>query len=298
MLRLREAWIVSKYNFRQWWKNPRIFITFALAFILCFLLSNKTVQFSSEFGTTTQLVEAFVWTFGDSNSILLASLLLVLLFCDMPFLGAGVPYYLMRIRRTTWLIGQVIYILLATSLYLLFILVSTTLVCMNNSFIGNMWSDTAALLSYSPAGKSEAIPAMAKTLELTTPYECMASIMLLILLYTLLMIFIMLIVNILRGQFWGIASVFVFSLYGFLLKPDTIRFFLGLDERQMYKANLLAAWMSPLQQATYHMHNFGFDNLPLLWQSYLIFGGLILLCFLLTLTAIKKYSFSFTGTDS
>ena len=33
-----------------------------------------------------QLVEAFVWTFGDSNSILLSSLLLLLLFADMPFI--------------------------------------------------------------------------------------------------------------------------------------------------------------------------------------------------------------------
>jgi hypothetical protein len=298
MFRLREAWTVSTYNFRQWWKNPRIIITFALAFILCFLLSNKTIRFSSEFGTTMQIVEAFVWTFGDSNSILLASLLLVLLFCDMPFLGAGVPYYLMRIRRSTWILGQAIYILLATSLYLLFILISTTVICMNNSFIGNMWSDTAALLGYSPAGKSAAVPAMVKTLELTTPYECMASIMLLMLLYTLLLVFIMLIVNIKKGQFWGITSVFIFSLFGFLIKPDTINFFLGLKEWEMYKANLLAAWISPLQHATYHMHNFGFDKLPRLWQSYAIFIGLILLCFIMTLAAIKKYNFSFTGTDN
>jgi hypothetical protein len=121
MHRLKQVWTVSTYNFSMWRKNPRVIITFALAFILCFLLSDKAVRFAAEYKTTMQLVEAFVWTFGDSNSILLASLLLVLPFADMPFLGAGVPYYLSRIRRSTWLWGQILYIGLATLIYMLFI---------------------------------------------------------------------------------------------------------------------------------------------------------------------------------
>ena len=77
-----------------------------------------------------QLVEAFVWTFGDSNSILLSSLLLLLLFADMPFISSATPFYLMRIDRKTWLTGQAAYIALATLIYLAFILISTSLVCM------------------------------------------------------------------------------------------------------------------------------------------------------------------------
>jgi len=168
---------------------------------------------------------------------------------------------------------------------------------MGNSFPGNMWSETAALLAYSPAGKSTKLPAMVKTLELSTPFECMASIMLLMLLYTLLFVLLMLVFNLIKGQFWGVASAFLFSLYGFLIKPDIIRFFLGLEEWQMYRANLWAAWISPLQHATYHMHNFGYDLLPRLWHSYLFFGGLILVCIILAFIAIRRYNFSFTGRD-
>ncbi len=297
MHRLTQIWTVTVYNFRGWGKNPRIFITFALAFILCFLLSDKAVKFSLEYKTTMQIVEAFVWTFGDSNSILLASLLLVLLFADMPFLGAGVPYYLSRIRRSTWLWGQIVYICLATAIYMLFVLVSTSLVCMGQSFIGNMWSETAAILGYSGAGKAVALPALVKTLEMSTPYECMGTIFLLMLLYTLLMVSIMLVVNVRRGQFWGVASVFMFSLYGFLLNPQTFNAFMHLDQEQMYIANLWAAWLSPLQHATYHMHNFGYDLLPRLWMTYAIFGVLIILCFFFALRAMRKYNFNFSGTD-
>ena len=99
---LRQVRSVVHYNFRMWRGNARVLLTFALAFILCFLLSDKAASFAYDMGTTMQAFEPFVWTFGDANSVLLISLLLVLLFVDMPFLGAGVPYYLVRMKRRTW----------------------------------------------------------------------------------------------------------------------------------------------------------------------------------------------------
>jgi hypothetical protein len=297
MFRIRQSISVAAYNFRQWHKNPRIFITFALAFILCFLLSDKAVRFAKEYETTMQIVEAFIWTFGDANSILLASLLMLLLFADMPFITNGTPLYLVRIDRKTWLFGQAIYIIAATTLYMLFILLSTSVICMGQSFIGNMWSETAAILGYSGAGKAVALPALVKTLEMSTPYDCMATIFLLMLLYALLMAFLMLTFNLRKGQLAGVVSVFVFSLFGFLLNPQLFKTIFQLPDELMYKANVAVGWLSPLNQATYHMHNFGYDLLPRLWMTYAIFGALIVLCFILALRAIRKYNFNFSGTE-
>jgi hypothetical protein len=298
MFKIRQVFSVAAYNFRQWRGNPRVVITFALAFILCFLLSDKAVRFAREYKTTMQAVEAFVWTFGDSNSILLSSLLLVLLFADMPFLSAGTPYYLTRIDRKTWLVGQAVYIVLTTAIYMIFILASTSVVCMRNSFIGNMWSETAAILGYSGAGKAVALPALVKTLEMSTPYECMGTIFVLMLLYALLMAFLMLTFNIRRGQLAGVVSVFAFSLYGFLLNPELLKAAFHLPDELMYKANVAVGWLSPLNHATYSMHNFGYDLLPRLWQTYAIFGLLIVLLFLFALRSIRRYNFNFTGTEN
>ena len=297
MYRLRQSLSVAGYNFRMWHKNPRIIVVFALAFVLCFLLSDKVVRFSYEQGTTMQIVEAFVWTFGDSNSILLSSLLLVLLFADMPFLTSGTPFYLVRINRKTWLLGQAMYVVAATFLYMLFVLVATSVICMANSFAGNMWSETAAILGYSTASEAIAIPALVKTLEMSRPYVSMATIFGLMLCYTLLMVFIMLFFNIKKGQAWGVASVFGFGLYGFLLNPQLFKTILNLSEKTMYRANVIVGWISPLNQATYHMHNFGYDLLPRMWMTFAIFGVLIIGLFLLTLRAMRRYNFNFRGAE-
>ena len=294
---MREAFAIARYNFRLWRHNPRILITFALTFILCFLLSDKVVRFAQDHNTTMQIVEAFIWSFGDSNSILLSSVLLVMLFADMPFLSSGTPFYLGRTRRRVWITGQVLYTIAATAVYLLFILASTMLLCMRQSFPANMWSPTAAILGYTNAGERLAIPTLVKTLEMSWPYPAMLTIFTLMLGYTLVMVLLMLACNLRFGQAAGVISVLVYSLYGLLMKPDTIQTLLKLPDEAYYIANVTIGWLSPLNHATYHMHNFGYDRLPRLWQSYLIFGILILVGYLASIRAAKKYNFSFTGTE-
>ena len=297
MKEIRQSFSIAGYNFRLWWGNPRILVTFPLAFILCFLLSDKAVTFAVEHNTTMQLVEVFIWNFGDSNSILLSSVLLVLLFVDMPFLSSGTPLYLVRTKRRIWITGQVIYILAATFVYLLFVLVCTVFFSMRQSFTANMWSPTAAILGYTNAGERVAIPALVKTLEMSWPYQSMVSIFFLMLGYTSVMVMLMLLCNLRFGQAAGVVSVLVYSVYGILMQPDTIQLILKLPDEAYYIANVIIGWVSPLNQATYHMHNFGYDKLPRLWQSYLIFFALVVALYIAAIQATKRYQFTFTGTE-
>ena len=297
MKKLHQIFSIAGYNFRLWRKNPRIIVTFALAFVMCFLLSDKAVCFAIDHNTTMQIVEVFIWNFGDSNSILLSSVLLVMLFADMPFLSSGTPLYLVRTSRRVWITGQVVYTLAATFVYLVFVLICTAFFSMQQSFVGNMWSPTAAILGYTNAGERVAIPALVKTLEMSWPYQSMVSIFFLMLGYTSVMVMIMLVCNLRFGQAAGVVSVLVFSVYGILLKPDTIQTILRLPDEAYYIANVTIGWVSPLNQATYHMHNFGYDKLPRLWQSYCIFGALVIWGYIAALQAAKRYNFSFVGTE-
>lgn len=286
------------YNFRFWKGNARVMAVFILAFILCFLLTDKIVVFAKEHETSMQMVEAFIWTFGDSNSILLSSLLLLLLYADMPFITSATPFFLVRASRKTWVLGQLVYILLSTGIYLLFTLVSTCLLCAPYSFMKNTWSHTAAILAYSEEGKQLVLPASVKTLEMSRPYQAMLSIFILMMLYALTMVFIMMFFNIWKGTTAGVLSVLVFTSYGVLLNPEHIQKLLKLPEEFYYKARVFIGWISPLNHATYYMHNFGYDKLPTLRQTTLIFIGIILFLTLLTIRATKKFGFVFRGTES
>ena len=163
----RMILVTAGYNFRMWKKNMRVIAAFLLAFILCFMLTDKLVLFAGKQETTMQLVEPFIWTFGDGNSILLGSMLFLLLFGDLPFITTATPFFLIRENRKIWIAGQFLYIVGACVFYLMFILGSTGILCMKYLFPKNTWSYTAAMLAYSEKGETLGIPAAVKTLEMS-----------------------------------------------------------------------------------------------------------------------------------
>lgn len=296
MYKIRQVWLCAMANFRRWRRNPQIILAFCLAFVVCFLLSNKVVLFAEQHNTILQILEPFIWTFGDAGSVLTVSLLLLLLFADMPNLGNEVPLFLLRMNRRVWMLGQILYLVLATLLLMCFILISTCVLAGGRAYPANLWSNTAAILGYSDIGTEIAVPAFVKVLELSFPYECMLHIFGLMLGYSVFMASLILYLN-LRRENGGMIGGVVFSGFGFLLTPQVIAEWFDISQERMKLANIAFGWLSPLNHATYYMHNFGYDNLPRLRVSYAFFAAGSLIFFGLSMIRIKKYNFHFTGTE-
>lgn len=296
MCKIRQIIYTALSNFRRWHKNPQMILCFLLAFVFCFLLSDKVMQFAEAHNTYLQELEAFIWTFGDSQSVLTISLLLLLLFADMPNLSSEVPYFMIRTDRKVWMLGQILYMVMATFILIVFILLSTVILSCDRSYPANMWSDTAAVLGYSDIGRQIAVPAYVKVLELTVPYRCTVHIFLLMTGYAVSMTSIILFLNLCRSNGGMIGGV-VFTGIGIILNPDIVAQWFGISLENIRYANIVFGWISPLNHATYYMHNFGYDNLPKLETSYLFFTLLSIFFFCLSLIKIKNYSFQFTGTQ-
>lgn len=86
----RMILVTACYNFRMWKKNMRVIAAFLLAFILCFMLTDKLVLFAGEQETTMQLV-----------SRLYGRLVMAILFCLGPcyFYCCSVTFPLLRQQR-------------------------------------------------------------------------------------------------------------------------------------------------------------------------------------------------------
>lgn len=295
MYRLRQMVLVMGMNLRRWRKNPQIWLAFGLGFVICFLLSNKVLTFSQEHGTALQIFEPFIWTFGDATSILILSLCLLLLFADVPNVGNEVPFLLVRTSRLVWLMGQILYVIVATLLFVCFILISTMLLAGVQSYTANMWSNTAAILGYSNIGTQIAVPAFVKVMELTDPRRCALHIFGLMLGYSLLMSSLILYLNLWKGKA-GMVGGMIFSGFGAVMNPQILSEWFQIPVERIRIANIIFGWISPLNHGTYYMHNFGYDNLPRLWVSYVFFGVGSLVLFALSLWKIRRYAFHFTGT--
>ena len=123
------------------------------------------------YDTPVQAIEPFLWTFGDGTAVLLSSLLLLLLFSDLPKMTPVTPYQLIRTTKKKWLFGQFIYVTLVTILYTVLMLLFTSVLCMQNSYPGNLWSETAAMLGYSSLGKNLQVPSTVRVMESISPMD-------------------------------------------------------------------------------------------------------------------------------
>lgn len=292
---MRQILAVIRFNFMGFWKNPRVILTFLLGLVLSFLLSSRVMEVVEAYKAPTQAAEPFLWTFGDSTAVLLTSLLLLLLFSDLPKLTAVSPFYLLRMTKRKWLLGQLGYVVCVAAVYTVFIFLSTVLLCMKTSYAGNIWSDTAAMLAYSKLGKDLSVPSTVKVMESITPYSCVVQVTVLLFLYASTLSFVILAGNLLFGRNRGMVLGLFYSLYGFLLDPAVLGKILGLESYEMYKINVFVVWISPLNQAVYGRHNFGYDKLPTVRQSCLVFLFLLLILAGICMAALRHYHFNFTG---
>ena len=60
-----------------------------------------------------------------------------------------------------------------TALYTVLMLIFTSVLCMKDSYPGNLWSETAAMLGYSELGKNLQVPSTVRVMESISPYGCM-----------------------------------------------------------------------------------------------------------------------------
>lgn len=295
---MRQVLAVIRFNFMGFFKNPKVILTFLLGFVLCFLLSSRVMTVIEAYGTPVQAAEPFLWTFGDSTAVLLMSLLLLLLFSDLPKLTPVSPCYLLRMTKRKWLLGQLGYVMCVVAIYTVFIFLATVVLCMKTSYIGDIWSETAAMLAYSKLGEDLSVPSTVKVMESITPYGCVFQVTVLLFLYAAALSFVILAGNLLLGQNRGMLLGLLYSLYGFLLDPVVLGKILGLETYEMYWINVFVVWISPLNQAVYARHNFGYDRLPTVGQSCVVFliwlSGLSVVC----MAALHRYHFNFTGNSS
>ena len=296
MCNLREAFVCAGWNLYSLRRNPRFYMSLLLGFLLCWLLTDKTMAISRTYLTNVQLLEPFVWCYADDESILFSALVMMLMLSALPRLDTPASYLIFRTTYLNWLLGQIATVFILTLGYTLMILVFSMVMCIGcNVFVTNNWSETATMLSFSPASFEVALSVMRKTVKLTTPYGCTIQIFLLLFQYVLLMAMLQLTFTMLKSRKAGIIAVLGINFAGYVLTPDRFMTWLQLPREMQYYANLLSAWLSPLQHATYTMHNFGYDLLPRVQTSCLLLSGVSLLLMIVSALAMRRFSFRFTG---
>lgn len=252
-------------------KNPRFILASFMGILICFFLTQRTVSLSYIFYTKVQIFEPFIWCFSDSESIIFSSFALILPMTQIPKLDTADGNLLFRKGKLNWILGQFISIIIIAFLYIFLLLLTSSIMTLTNVILINEWSDTATIMSLNPDLFESTMTVVRATVKLSTPYECVVQIFLLLMGYMLFLMSFNLFLSLKFGKKIALGAVMSLIFASYILKPEYFSLWFNINEKIKYIANLMAVWFSPLQHASYTMHTYGYDDLPSIIESLLIF---------------------------
>lgn len=146
MNEIRKIFYIAFQNILKWNSSPKVLIIA----ILSTLIINTNVIGIKHFSSSVH-IPARPWLFpfltSDWYILMLLSFLVILLFCDAPFIDAHQPYIIIRSKRTIWMLGQVLYIIFSSALFFLFIIIVSCILMLPNILFGNDWGAIYKTLS-------------------------------------------------------------------------------------------------------------------------------------------------------
>ncbi len=167
---VKRIFCIAIYSIRQWTTNPRIICLFALMSmfvwndfgVICDLTGSTGIK-------TNPLIFPFFSNDPVKQLILLAGI--VFLFSDAPFINKNQPYIIIRSKRIPWVLSQILYIIMASAIYFLFLMLVSLLVLLPHAtFATNGWGKIIHTLAQTDVGAQINLQ-FGITKEITTFYS-------------------------------------------------------------------------------------------------------------------------------
>lgn len=145
---IRTAWAVSLQNLRKWAADYRMWTVAALLIVMVQIYVDDMQKVAGLLGTRIS-IWIFPFLYVQFHTKVIFTLPVVLMFCNAPFTDKNQTFVYTRTGRAKWLLGQILYIFIASALYylfLLFISVTSTIFVAEPSL---EWGKTLYMISYS-----------------------------------------------------------------------------------------------------------------------------------------------------
>lgn len=155
----KSAAAVASINFRKWLKDIRVrFIFLFMGYMMVYYMLPFT-KCGMDTGRTIT-AWSFPILFRSGNlSVGMPKIVfhvgMLLLLCDAPFFSPVLPYVVLRSRRTSWCLGECLYILGAALIYTLFLALMSMVTVFPVITFGNDWGTVLTDAVFKSGGQTE-----------------------------------------------------------------------------------------------------------------------------------------------
>lgn len=272
---------VAKNEYIKWIHNPKIIIIVVLLIFAYDFVIQELIDAADKMGVQLQIFEGFI---GISNSQLLLMIIPIVfvgLMGDFPRVDGNAMFYIHRVGKTKWLLGQMVFSVMVAITYIALILGFSVVMFWGRCFATNHWSDvTTKYYIFAPEDY------MSRVATLTTGrlYNNLPPLDATIHIVVLMLLFLVLISMMLLVGFVGNArSLGIVFTTGILCVGNVLAYMEGG-----------LRWIFPTAHAILEIHFDEIYRTPIMdiRVSYLYYLLLIGVLFMLVYMTIDKYDFS------
>lgn len=148
---LKPVLAICVQNLRKWRTDYRIWIIGLIGYVTILVFVDDMKRIVTGLGTAMP-VWIFPFIYSQFHMKLIYTLLLVLLFCNAPFIDSNQTFMYMRSGRVKWLLGQILYVIVSSGIYYVFLLIVCFLsAAFEGGEINLEWGKTLSVVANSDA---------------------------------------------------------------------------------------------------------------------------------------------------
>ncbi len=146
---IKKVFSCALVNFKKWQAEPRIWFVFATIFLYTVYLFADVVSFATSHDQIVPIWVGFTY-FSNSFIRVIYGLLVGILFCSAPFYERYSTFFVVRTGRLSWILGQIVYIVLASFLLALALYASVFIVILRRFGIADGWGVVLMTMAENP----------------------------------------------------------------------------------------------------------------------------------------------------
>jgi len=264
----------------KWLINSRMLIAACMVIFIWSFAIEPLTEISREMNSPLNFAEPFIAVFNSRTLCLVTPAVYVFLISDYPHLDRNSLFILHRVNKREWIMGQFLFFLLSSFIFMLIILVFSIVPVMNSSFAANGWSIAVTRYEAQFPEKANSFSATLITKELynqIAPYQAAIVSFMLNWFYMLFLAVVLLLFHTLNMKKAGVPVIISIIGIGSALA--------------VFKSE--GMWYFPMAHSMTNSHftKYFKETVTDLSTSFIYFGITILILLIMSMLMVKKTNF-------
>lgn len=275
-----RVWRIMAADLYKWIINSRMVIAAAMIVFVWSFAIDPLIGISKEMNSPLNFIEPFIAVFNSRTLCLVTPAVYVFLVSDYPHLDRNSLFILHRVRKREWLMGQFLFFIVSSFIFMSVIFIFSVLPNAISSFSANGWSLVVTRYGIYNPEKAYSFAANLITKELynqIAPFQAAVLSFILNWLYMILLGAVLLMFHVLNLRKIGVPVLISIIAMGSAL---------GVFRSQ-------GMWFFPMAHTMISLHYTEYLKKPVvsLEWSFIYFGGLILTVLIISLLRVGRTNF-------